>query len=287
MTVSSPPARSPTPASGQPAGRKLPQIRRIAPGVRSTRMVLNAVEGYGKTTFGAYAPEPIILMARGETGYETLREKDLVPDADSVFLESWPDTLDFVASLADTKHQSVVFDAAGGFERLCHEFVCRRDFNNDWGEKGFGSFQKGYEVSVPEWLKLLQALDRIRATRDLNVIILSHAKAKTFKNPLGPDFDRYTTDCHEKTWSVTHKWADVVLFGTFVSVTQEKKGRVKGIGGTERVIYCQRTDGFDAKNRYGMPEQLSVGEPSTVFASVWNAITGSVKAGAGDDAPPM
>lgn len=285
MTVSTQ-ARPPTQSSGAAtAGRKLPEIRRIQPGVRSTRLVLNAVEGWGKTTFGAFAEDPIILMARGETGYETLREKDLVPDADSVFLDTWQDTLDIVASLGDTKHKTAVFDAAGGFERLCHEFVCRRDFNNDWGEKGFSSFQRGYETSVPEWLKLLQALDRIRAKRDLTVIVLSHAKAKTFKNPMGPDFDRYSTDCHEKTWGVTHKWADAVLFGTFVTVTQEKKGRVKGVGGTERMIYTQRTDSYDAKNRYAMPETMPVGAPETVWASVWSAITG--KAPVADDVPPM
>jgi hypothetical protein len=99
---------------------------------------------------------------------------------------------------------------------------------------------------------------------------------RPFRNPLGSDFDRYTSDCHEKTWSVTHKWADAVLFGTFVAVTQEDKKtrRIKGIGGTERRLYTQRTDGYDAKNRYNMlPEIDMPEEPATMWDTLWAALT--------------
>jgi hypothetical protein len=281
-----PATRAPT---GNGAGRtpiKPLAFQRIAPGVTSARIVLNAVEGFGKSTLGGFAPDPVILMARGETGFETLRKKNLVPDADSLTLESWADVLTTVTQLEDTKHKTVVFDALGGFERLCHEEVCRRDFNNDWGEKGFQAYMRGYDVAVSDWLKLLQRLDQLRAKRDVNVIFLSHSKAKTFKNPMGPDFDRYTADCHDKTWSPTHKWADVVLFGTFVTVVQEKKGRTKGIGGTERIAYTQRTDAYDAKNRFGMPEKIDFDAPETMWSKLWDAISGMAAAPM-DDAPPM
>jgi hypothetical protein len=147
---------------------------------------------------------------------------------------------------------------------------------------------RGYDVAVPEWLQLLTRLDRIRTTHNVPIIILSHAKIRAFKNPAGSDFDRYVADCHDKTWSVTHKWADAVLFGTFITVTVEdrKAGkRMKGIGGSERTLYTERRDAWDAKNRFGMDPQISIpDDPTQIWSTIWDAIKGN-KAAA-DDAPP-
>lgn len=161
---------------------------------------------------------------------------------------------------------------------MCHEFICRRDFNGDWGEKGFASYQRGPDVAVSEWLKLLAILDRLHDSGKI-VLILSHCKIKTFKNPLGADYDRYVSDVHDKTWSVTAKWADCVLFGNFYSVVEsaerkpEALRRGKGIGGTERVIYTERRDAFDAKNRYGMPEVIDIPhDPSVVWETIYSNI---------------
>lgn len=270
------PATAPTP----------PKLGRVSTDDKlPPRIVLNAVEGWGKTTFGAYAPNPAVLMSRGESGYVTLRQAGLVPDADQVELTKWTDVLATVESIGDGDYGSLILDALGGFERLCHEHVCARDFNNDWGDRGFGSFQKGYDVSVAEWLQLLNRLDAIRIKRHIPIVFLSHSKVKPFKNPLGTDFDRYVADCHDKTWSVTHKWADVVMFGTFITVVKEERGKkAKGIGGDERVVYTTRRDGFDAKNRYAMPPSIAIpSEPSAVYSTIMSAIAGGAAA---DDAIP-
>lgn len=247
--------------SALPLPATVPGIRKAGTGMSSPRILLAAVEGWGKTTMGSYAPSPIFLMARGETGLDTLRDQRLIPEVSSFeVLDSWPAVLasvDYLTS-TDTGHQTAVFDALGGFERLCHEHVCLTQFRGEWGEKGFASFQKGYELSVNEWLKLLERLDRLRSARGMCVLLLSHCKIKTFKNPEGPDFDRYVADCHEKTWGITHKWADAVLFGRFRTIVTEEKGRKRGIGGGDRVIYTQHSDVRDAKNRFGMPEEIDI-----------------------------
>lgn len=281
-TMTRPPPRA--------ADNATPKLGKIPTGITAPRIVLNAVEGFGKTTLGAFAPNPAILMARGETGFATLRQKGRVPDVNAVELTSWNNVLRLIdTTLMNGNYETIVIDALGGFERLCHEHVCARDFQNDWSEKGFYSYMRGYEVSIPDWIQFLYRLDALRMARSCSIILLSHAKAKTFKNPLGPDFDRYTADCHEKTWGVTHKWADAVLFGTFVTVTQEKKGRTKGIGGTERVVYAQRTDGYDAKNRYGMASQIQLpDDPAQMWSTVWNEMQRSAVAppAAEADLPP-
>lgn len=284
-----PPPSRPAIGNGQAAAR--PRLGKLPAGhVAPPRVILNAVEGWGKTTYGAHAPNPAILMSRGESGYVTLRSRGLVPDCDCVELDRWADVLGQVDDLeADIgNHGSIVLDALGGFERLCHEFICARDFGNDWGEKGFGSFQKGYDVSVAEWLKLLTKLDRVRAAHGIPIVFLSHSRIRPFKNPLGADFDRYIADCHEKTWGVTHKWADAVFFGTYVTVVvdDKKTKRGKGIGGTERVLYTTRRDGYDAKNRHAMPDQIDMpDDPSSTWRLVWDAMHGTVAA-ASEDMPP-
>lgn len=282
MTTMQKPVVKPGAAGARPKLGRLPQNEKIAP-----RIVLNAVEGWGKSTFGGYAPNPAYLMSRGESGYVTLRQHGLAPDVDQVELMSWVDLLAQVDELDTTDHGAVILDAMGGFERLCHEHVCARDFGGDWGDKGFGSFQKGYDVSVSEWLILLQRLDRLRAKRNIPIIILSHSKVRPFKNPMGSDFDRYIADCHEKTWGVTHKWADCVLFGTFVTVAVEDKKtkRNKGIGGVDRIVYTERRDAYDAKNRFGMPPQIDIPADHTqVYSTIMSAIDG---AKADEDLPPV
>lgn len=237
-------------------------IRKAGEKAGPPRILLPAVEGWGKTSLAAYAPSPIFLQARGETGLETLRRQNLVPNVDTFeTCETWAETLASIEYLTehDTGHKTLVLDAMGGFERLCHEEVCHRDFDDKWGEKGFGAFQRGYDLSVHDWVKLLVAIDKLRDVRQMTTIIISHCKVETFKNPEGADFDRYVSDCHRKTWSVTHKWSDAVLFGKFYTVVQTEKGkRGKGIGGTERVLYTQHSDVRDAKNRYGMPEEIDI-----------------------------
>jgi hypothetical protein len=239
------------------------------------RIVLNAVEGWGKTSCAAHTPKPYLLMANGETGYDTLLGVGLVPAIPAETIDSWKDLMslcDDMIAATDLPFKTLALDAAGGFEQMCHEFICQRDFKNDWGEKGFASYQKGYDVSVPEWKGFLDRLDKIRA-KGVMIIFLGHAKISPFKNPMGEDFDRYVPDMHHKTWGITHKWADAILFGQFVTVTEKKAGRTKGIGGTERVLYTERRDAFDAKNRFGMPPEIDIpDDPSKSWTTIWKHI---------------
>lgn len=243
------------------------------------RIMIFAVEGWGKTTLGAYSPKPIFLMSGGETGIDTLRQHGLVPDVDAfdpcLTWQSVMDSIDYLIA-NDTGHRTLVLDAMGGFERLCHEHVCIRNFNGDWSDKGFFSFMRGYDQSIPEWITLLQKLDRLRLTRRMAVMVLAHSRIRDFKNPDGGDFSRYVSDVHEKTWGVTHKWCDAVLFGNFFTVVVEENGRKKGKGGIDRVLYTQHRDTFDAKNRYGMEPIIDMPDQRELM---WETLSKAIKDG--------
>ena len=253
-----------------------------------SRLILHGVEGVGKTSFAAHAPKPIFLMARGETGLDTLigaQRLSEVPHFPEI--TGWNELLSAVEWLTtDTEHEykTIVLDTLNGFERLCHEFVCARDFAGDWGERGFMGYMRGYETSLADWRELLNALDRLREERQMAIIALTHTKVGTFKNPEGADYDRYSPDMHHKTWSLTHKWSDHVLFANFyteVVTDSDKSKRGKAVGGRHRLMYTERHAAYDAKNRAGLPEEIEMGTSGRdAWTNFLTAMTQAKKGGA-------
>lgn len=188
-------------------------------------------------------------------------------------IRTWEEAKDAISFLTTEEHgwKALAIDTLGGFERLCHEYVCRTQFNNEWGDKGFASYQKGPDVAISEWRLFLNALDRMRDEKRMSIVWLAHTKVANFKNPEGPDFDRYMADCHAKTWAVTHKWSDIVLFANYVVVV-DKDG--KGKGGSHRMLYTEYHPAYDAKNRMGLPPEIPMGNSGT---EAWTNLVTALK----------
>lgn len=244
------------------------------------KIILYAVEGWGKTSAGAFSPKPFFLMAPNETGYNRLALEKRVPQIPARLCATWPSLLGTIRSItADKQIETLWLDAMGGFEGICRDFVIDRDFEGDGGEKGYASYGRGPEAMSREWLLLVSALDAA-ANAGIDVVILGHSKIRPYKNPTGSDYDHFVCDCHEKVWGFTHKWADAVLFGNFVDVVKTpgndvtKKG--KAFGGTTRQLFCERTAAFDAKNRFGMPASLTIpNDPAQVWQYIVENMNGA------------
>lgn len=246
-------------------------------------MVLHATEGLGKTSFAAQCPGVLFVQTRGETGLETLIDANqLKPTPHLPAVSTFPELLETIDMLAAEEHpyKALALDVVNGAERLCHEEVCRREFNSDWGERGFIGYQRGFDVALADWTDFLSRLDRLRAERKMAIMLLCHTKVGTFKNPEGPDFDRYQPDMNPKTWALTSKWADIILFGNFETVVQggtigegTKQGR-KGKGaGSIRMLYTQRSAAYDAKNRIGLASEIEMGgSPEQAWANFRQAV---------------
>jgi hypothetical protein len=138
---------------------------------------------------------------------------------------------------------------------------------------------------------MLQKLDRIRR-RGLGVVILGHARVKNFNDPLGPNYDKYLPACNEKTWEATARWADDVFFLTTKTIAVDSRGAVadlstkgkkKGVGGDERVLYTEQRAGYVAKNKWGMEHEIVMPD---VPGEMWKTLMAAMKQTPSDEAPP-
>lgn len=282
-TTTSRPARSTT--NGGSARKDFSALIQTKGNGLPNRYVLHGREGWGKTSFAAMMPNPLFLQTRGETGLETLINAGQLPEVPHLpEIMSWQELLDVLQWVRESEHsyKTLAIDALNGAERLCHEHVCHRDFSDDWTDKGFMGYMRGFEVSLADWRLFLGLLDSIRIERRMTIMLLCHTKVTTFKNPEGADFDRYQPDMSPKTWSLTHKWADVVMFGNFEtivgSVNENKKtGAQKGKGISQtRLLLTENHAAYDAKNRLGLAPEIEMGNSP---AEAWKAFKDAVIAG--------
>ncbi len=255
MSTAAPPRGAPV-ANAKPSRMALSTVREG--GVHgSDRILLVGTEGVGKTSWAAGAPSPIFLCA--EDGIpKALGSIKRFPEP-----ETFDDVLSAVRSLTVEEHEfkTLVLDTLDWIEPLVWRSVCERNGwkdsagNPDIEKPGYG---KGYTAALEEWRKLLAALDVLRRTKGMEVILLAHAAIKVFQNPAGADYARYECKLNKGAAALVKEWSDANLFAVheeFVTEKNvEKKG--KGVSTGRRVVKTERCAAWDAKNRHSLPTEL-------------------------------
>ena len=245
--------------------------------------VLHGTEGVGKSSFAAYAPDVIVMQTRGETGLETLIDAGQLPETAHFqgAAEAWQQVLEQIAWLLEGDHdyRTLAIDTLNGALRLCHEEVCKREFGNKWGEDGFMGWSRGARTAMTDWRQFLNGLDMLRTQRKMSILALCHTAKVNFKNPEGPDYDRYEPALDSYAWELTKKQADSILFYNFHTVVEtnrvgkSKPTKGKATGGQVRFLYTVRHATYDAKNRYGLPEQIDAGDSGQeAWTNFYNAL---------------
>lgn len=250
-------------------------------GTAGVRVVLVAVNGWGKTSLAARAKDAVGIVAPDEHGYLTLLSRGLVPAIPIYQPTSWLETLACVDALAANPQgrRTLFIDALTGVEQMLAQHVCKTQYGGDWGEKGFMAFYRGPAQVAREWPAILSRLTRVAAA-GVDVVLIGHAKVEKFKNPDGPDFDRYACACGtEDLWGRTRNWAEAVLFGNFraiVDTARPEANIAKASGkaiGQERILRCQHSAAADAKNQYGLePEYVMPNNADECASAFWNLI---------------
>ena len=231
------------------------------------KTVLYGPEGIGKSTFASHFPDPVFIDTEG--GTKRLNVKRLPQPT------SWAMLLDEVAEVrkGSVPCGTLVIDTADWAERLCIQAVCARAKVNGIEDFGYG---KGYTYVKEEFAKLLDALEEV-LNAGHNVVVLAHAAITKFEQPdaVG-NYDRWSMKTSKQVAPLLREWCDMLLFANYKTVVEKvgdgKNAKSKASGG-RRVLYTAHHPCWDAKNRFGLLEEVPF-----EYASIAACIPGAMSA---------
>ena len=217
------------------------------------KVLIYGPEGIGKSTFASHFPEPIFIDTEGSTKDMNVARFEKA--------SSWTMLLDQVryVKMNSSVCRTLVIDTADWAEQMCVADLCAR-----YGKKGVEDFGygNGYVYAKEEFGRFLNVLEEV-VDAGVNVVLTAHAQMRKFEQPdeLG-SYDRWELKLGKKTSSQTaplaKEWADMVLFANYKtwSVAVDDKGKKRKAQGGARVMYTSHHPCWDAKNRYGLPEEM-------------------------------
>lgn len=218
----------------------------------AVKTVIYGAEGIGKTTLAAQFPSPLFIDTEGST-----KQLDVArlpaPSSWEMLLQE----LDFVISKRPCG--TLVIDAVDWAEQLCIADLCAKNGKSGIEDFGYG---KGWEFEKESFGKFLNKLTEV-INAGINVTLTAHAALRKFEQPdeMG-SYDRWEMKLGSKTTNkispLIKEWADIVLFCNYktVVVQTDKDGKKHKAQGNRRVMYTQHHPCWDAKNRYGLPEEI-------------------------------
>lgn len=243
------------------------------------RYLIIGVEGVGKSTLAANAPNPIFLDIEDGTSHMDVARFQFRDGEDGHVPGSYSQVLNAIGTLVSTEHdfKTLVIDTTDRLEALIWQHIINRDSTATKKLKGIDDYGygKGFQVALDEWRMLTHALDRLRTTKRMSIVLLCHAQIKAFKSPTSDSYDRYTVRLNEKAGGFLKEWADVVGFACFEEgATESADGRIRGIATGRRLLKLQREAAFDAKSRLALPKEIEL-----EIANPWAPIAAAVDAG--------
>ena len=238
-----------------------------SPPVMSTEIIKGAVpraqkvcvygpEGVGKTTFASKFPKPLFLdLERGSCAYDVDR--------------AYPETVAEVEQILDnvavggTGYETVVIDSYDALWRIyAHQIAAAKNVKNIEDT----AYQNGVKVVADTLSRLLRRRGDALIEVGVNLVVLAHTEVKKHDDPVaGQSYDRYQFRVQRLSAYVLREGMDSVLFANFdTKVVQDAGGKVRGIGGKERVLITCRTAASDGKSRYALPEKMEPTETAVL-----------------------
>ena len=216
---------------------------------RPLKVVIYGAEGIGKSTFASQFPEPLFLDTEGGTSSLNIRRVKCG--------SSWEYLLSCVNEVIKDPSicKTLVIDTADWAESLCTKYVCEKYRKSNIEEFGFG---KGYVYLQDEFSKLLTALDKL-IELGVNAVVTAHGKPRKFELPEeAGQFDRWEMKLTKQVAPLLKEWCDMLLFCNYKTYVVTTENNTKKAQGGKRVVYTSHHACWDAKNRYGLPDELDL-----------------------------
>ncbi len=216
------------------------------------KVVIYGPEGIGKSTFAANFPRAVFIDTEGSTSHMDVTRTPAPL--------SWTELTRQVDYFIQNPQElgTLVIDTADWAEKLCTEQLC--SVKGVTGIEDFG-YGKGYVYQAEEFGKFLNQLDKLRE-RGVHVVLTAHATMRKFEQPdeMGA-YDRWELKLSKKIAPLVKEWADMILFANYKTtvVNVDGQGATKGknkVTGGRRVMYASHHPCWDAKNRFGLPDEI-------------------------------
>lgn len=213
--------------------------------------IIYGVDGVGKTTFAAEAPE--VIFYGPEKGTANLDVYRYPQDP-----KTYDDILSALNDLIENPHnfKSLAIDSLDWMESIVWAKVAADNKVKSIEDIGYA---KGYIYALDYWKEIMSKISALRETRGMNIVLIAHSHTKQAKDPQNQtEYDRYQLKLHDKAAAYLRECVDCVLFANYeVNTVQEKgSGKVRAFGDGTRFLYTERRPGFDAKNRFALAPQL-------------------------------
>lgn len=231
--------------------------------------------GSRKTQFGMDMEAPFFALYEDGLGtrqVDHLRMRELQAE-EGGFKNGYVALLEVLKELAlsDHKYKTLVIDSADHLCPVIDDYICKRD--NKASIEAYG-YNKGFDAQAAEWLLLMQRIERLRNIKKMNVVIIAHATVRTVSDPMQLDgYDRWEPKLPKKACAILKELSDVIAFSApKFTLTENDRGKTKAIGKGEFILKVNPAPGYEAKNRYHLPDNMEVS--AKIFMDAWkNSLT--------------
>ena len=230
------------------------------------KIIIYSVHGLGKTTFSATFEKPIIA-----------RTEDGAAETDTVTFPNLISTFEDIESVISALHgdhgyKTLVIDTLDWLEPIVWAGLVKDQPMTEHGKAishiddyGYG---KGYVKALDLWRYIMAGFDSLRTEKGMTIILNAHAEIKRYDSPETDPYDRYSLKLHRLASALWQEWADMVLFCNYnVGIKKADTGfgntKTRGEGTGKRNIYTEERPAFFAKNRYGLPPKIKIGDDKT------------------------